>query len=56
VLAGIAAATSAGLAVQINVVARKSVNDDEARKLVAWAPQRADELLARGDADGHSIW
>jgi len=37
VLAGIAAAKAAGLAVKINTVALKGVNDDEAEKLVAWA-------------------
>jgi len=37
VLAGIAAAKSAGLAVKINTVALKGVNDDEAAKLVGWA-------------------
>ena len=37
VLAGIAAAKAAGLAVKINTVALKGVNDDEVPKLVAWA-------------------
>ena len=37
VLAGIAAAKSAGLKVKINTVALKGVNDDEAGKLVEWA-------------------
>jgi cyclic pyranopterin phosphate synthase len=44
VLAGIAAAKSAGLAVKINVVALKGVNDDEAQKLVAWAHGEGHEL------------
>ncbi len=37
ILYGIAAAKAAGLAIKINVVALKGVNDDEAAGLVAWA-------------------
>ena len=37
VLDGIAAASAAGLAVKINTVALKGVNDDEAARLVDWA-------------------
>jgi len=37
VLAGIAAAKAAGLAVKINAVALKGVNDDEFARLVEWA-------------------
>ncbi len=44
VMAGIEAAQSAGLAVKINVVALKGVNDEEAFGLVAWAHGRGMEL------------
>ena len=44
VIAGIDAAQFAGLAVKINVVALKGVNDEEAFGLVAWAHRRGMEL------------
>jgi cyclic pyranopterin phosphate synthase len=44
VMAGIDAAQMAGLAVKINVVALKGVNDDEAFDLIEWAHGRRMEL------------
>jgi cyclic pyranopterin phosphate synthase len=44
VLAGIDAAQAAGLAVKINTVALKGVNDAEAPAMVAWAHGRGHEL------------
>jgi GTP 3',8-cyclase len=44
VMAGINAAQSAGLAVKINVVALKGVNDDGALQLIEWAHARRMEL------------
>src|SRR6186997_630595 len=44
VLAGIDAAQSAGLAVKINAVALKGVNEDELGDLVAWAHGRGMDL------------
>jgi cyclic pyranopterin phosphate synthase len=44
VLAGIDAAQAAGLAVKINVVALKGVNDDEIDRLVLWAHGRGMEI------------
>ncbi len=44
VMAGIDAAQAAGLAVKINVVALKGLNDEEAFGLVAWAHGRGMEL------------
>src|ERR1044072_793781 len=44
VLAGIDAAQAAGLAVKINAVALKGVNEDEIPQLVAWAHGRGMEL------------
>ncbi len=44
VLAGIAAAKAAGLAVKINAVALKGVNEDELGDLVAWAHGRGMDL------------
>ena len=44
VLAGIAAAERAGLAVKINTVALKGVNDDEFHQLVRWCGERGFDL------------
>jgi cyclic pyranopterin phosphate synthase len=44
VLDGLAAAERAGLAVKINVVALKGVNDDELVDMVAWCHERGYEL------------
>ena len=53
VLDGIDAAAAAGLAVKINTVALKGVNEDEADRLVAWCGDaRLRPDLHRGHADG----
>ena len=44
VMAGLDAATRAGLAVKINVVALKGVNDDEYDRMVAWCGERGFDL------------
>jgi cyclic pyranopterin phosphate synthase len=44
VIDGIEAATAAGLAVKINTVALKGMNDDEAHDLVAWCGARGFDL------------
>ena len=44
VMAGISAAQEAGLAVKINTVALRGVNEDEAFELIEWAHRRAMEL------------
>src|SRR5579883_1528096 len=44
VMEGLAAAKAAGLAVKINTVALKGVNDDEAAKLVAWAGEEGFDI------------
>jgi cyclic pyranopterin phosphate synthase len=44
VMAGIDAAQAAGLAVKLNAVALKGVNDDEAFRLVEWAHERGAEM------------
>ena len=44
VMAGISAAQEAGLAVKINTVALKGVNEDEAFELIEWAHGRSMEL------------
>jgi cyclic pyranopterin phosphate synthase len=44
VLAGIAAASRAGLAIKINVVALKGVNDDEFVDLAAWCGERGFDI------------
>ncbi len=44
VLAGIAAAKDAGLAVKINAVALKDVNDAEFDRLIAWCGERGHDL------------
>ena len=50
VLAGIDAAQRAGLAVKINAVALKGVNEDELADLTAWSHGRGMDLTIRGDA------
>src|SRR6185437_12697514 len=45
VLGGLAAAKRAGLAVKINVVALKGVNEDELDRLVAWAGDEGFDLV-----------
>jgi cyclic pyranopterin phosphate synthase len=45
VLEGLAAAKAAGLAVKINTVALKGVNDDEFDELVAWSGQEGFDLV-----------
>ena len=45
VMAGLQAAKDAGLAVKINVVALKGVNDDEFDDLVAWAASKGFDLV-----------
>ncbi len=57
VLGGIAAAQAAGLAVKINTVALKGVNDDEFERLVDWCHARGIditfiEVMPMGDIDG----
>jgi cyclic pyranopterin phosphate synthase len=44
VLAGIAAAKAAGLAVKVNAVALKGVNDDEFDRLIAWCGEHGHDL------------
>jgi len=45
VLAGLQAAKRAGLAVKINVVALKGINDDEFDRLVAWCGEEGFDLV-----------
>jgi len=57
VLEGIAAARSAGLAIKINAVALKGVNEDEIDRLVAWCGDQGHDLtlietMPMGDIDG----
>ncbi|HYM30230.1 MAG TPA: GTP 3',8-cyclase MoaA [Candidatus Cybelea sp.] len=57
VLEGIAAAKSAGLAIKINAVALKGVNDDEFDSLIAWCGEHGHDLtlietMPMGDIDG----
>jgi len=57
VLEGIAAARSAGLAIKINAVALKGVNEDEIDRLVAWCGNQGHDLtlietMPMGDIDG----
>ena len=57
VLEGIAAAKAAGLAVKINAVALKGVNEDEIDRLVAWCGDQGHDLtlietMPMGDIDG----
>ena len=44
VLKGLDAATGAGLAIKINTVALKGVNDDETDRLIAWCGERGYDL------------
>ena len=60
VMAGIDAAQKAGLAVKINTVALKGVNDDEALDLVRWAHGRGMDLtfievMPLGEVDGQRV-
>jgi cyclic pyranopterin phosphate synthase len=57
VLAGIAAAERAGLAIKINLVALRGVNEDELEDMVAWCHGRGYDLtmietMPMGDIDG----
>ncbi len=57
VMAGIEAARSAGLAVKINAVALKGVNEDEIETMMVWAHERGMDLtlietMPLGDIDG----
>jgi cyclic pyranopterin phosphate synthase len=57
VLAGIAAARDAGIAVKINTVALKGVNEDEIADLIAWAHAQGHEItlievMPLGEVDG----
>ncbi len=57
VMAGIDAARSAGLAVKINAVALKGVNEDEIETMMVWAHERGMDLtlietMPLGDIDG----
>lgn len=57
VLAGIAAANAAGLAVKINMVALRGVNEDEIEPMLRWCASRGHELtlietMPLGDVEG----
>ena len=57
VIAGIDAASAAGLAVKINAVALKGVNEDEIEEMMVWAHERGMDLtlietMPLGDIDG----
>lgn len=57
VLEGVAAAARAGLAIKINTVALRGVNDDEYDRLVEWCGERGHdltliEMMPMGDVDG----
>ncbi len=57
VMAGLAAATAAGLRVKINMVALKGVNEDEIDRMIAWCGERGYDLtlietMPMGDIDG----
>jgi cyclic pyranopterin phosphate synthase len=57
VMAGIEAAQAAGLAVKINAVALKGVNEDEIEEMMVWAHERGMDLtlietMPLGDIDG----
>lgn len=59
VLEGVRAATEAGIAVKINTVALKGVNDDEFNDLVAWCGARGHDLtfievMPMGDVGGEN--
>jgi cyclic pyranopterin phosphate synthase len=58
VMAGLAAARQAGLAVKINTVAMRDVNDDEFDDLIAWCGEQGYDLtfietMPMGDVDGY---
>ena len=60
VLAGIDAAQAAGLAVKINMVALKGVNEDEVEDMLAWAHGRGMDLtlietMPMGEIDGDRV-
>ena len=60
VLAGIDAAQAAGLAVKINMVALKDINEDEIGDMLAWAHRRGMgltliETMPLGDIDGDRV-
>ena len=57
VMEGIAAATEAGLAIKINAVAMKGVNEDEFDRMIRWCGERGFDLtlietMPMGDIDG----
>ncbi|MDE0047351.1 MAG: GTP 3',8-cyclase MoaA [bacterium] len=57
VMDGIAAATEAGLAIKINAVAMKGVNEDEFDRMIRWCGERGFDLtlietMPMGDIDG----
>ena len=57
VMEGIAAASEAGLAVKLNAVAMKGVNDDEFDRMIRWCGERGFDLtlietMPMGDIDG----
>ena len=57
VLEGLAAATDAGLAVKINTVALKGINEDEIDHIIAWCGEQGFDLtlietMPMGDIDG----
>ena len=59
VMAGLDAADAAGLAIKINVVALKGVNDDEFDRLIAWCGERGFdmtliEVMPMGDIGGET--
>jgi cyclic pyranopterin phosphate synthase len=60
VLAGIDAAQDAGLAVKINMVALKDINEDEIEDMLAWAHGRGMDLtlietMPMGEIDGDRV-
>jgi cyclic pyranopterin phosphate synthase len=60
VLAGVDAAQAAGLAVKINMVALKGVNEDEVEDMLAWAHGRGMDLtlietMPMGEIDGDRV-
>ena len=59
VMAGLDAAQAAGLAVKLNVVALKGINDDELDRLIAWCGERGFdmtliEVMPMGDIGGET--
>ena len=60
VLAGIDAARDAGLAVKINMVALKDINEDEIESMLIWAHERGMDLtlietMPMGEIDGNRV-